>query len=45
LCWLISEFWLASIEVRGETVDAGQMEHGVALILQVLDPFIVTPTT
>jgi Bacterial transcriptional repressor len=45
LCWLISEFWLASIEVRGETVDAGQMEHGVALILQVLDPFIVTSTT
>jgi AcrR family transcriptional regulator len=41
LCWLISEFWLASVEVRGETVDAAQIERGVGLMLQVLDPFIV----
>ena len=40
LVWLISEFWLASIEVGGETVDTTQMEHGVALMLQVLGPFI-----
>ncbi len=39
LCWLISEFWLASVEVSGETVDAAQMERGIALMLQVLDPF------
>jgi AcrR family transcriptional regulator len=43
LVWLISEFWLASVEVSGETVDAAQMEHGVALMLQVLGPFIVGP--
>ena len=41
LCWLIAEFWLASVEVSGETVDAAQMERGVGLMLQVLDPFIV----
>ena len=41
LIWLISEFWLASVEVSGETVDAAQMERGVMLIMQVLDPFIV----
>ncbi len=41
LCWLISEFWLASVEVSGETVDAFQMERGIALMLQVLDPFII----
>ena len=41
LVWLISEFWLASVEVSGATVDTAQMEHGVALMLQVLDPFIV----
>jgi hypothetical protein len=35
---LISEFWLASVEVSGEAVDAAQMERGVALMLQVLDP-------
>src|SRR3954470_23422533 len=41
LVWLISEFWLASVEVSGETVDTAQMERGIALLLQVLDPFIV----
>jgi AcrR family transcriptional regulator len=44
LCWLISEFWLASVEVSGQTVDAAQMDHGVALMLQVLEPFRVSPT-
>jgi AcrR family transcriptional regulator len=42
LCWLISEFWLASVEVSGQTVDAAQMEHGMALMLQVLEPFIIS---
>ncbi len=41
LVWLISEFWLASVEVSGETVDAAQMQRGVMLMLQVLDPFVV----
>ena len=41
LVWLISEFWLASVEVSGETVNTTQMERGVGLMLQVLDPFIV----
>jgi len=44
LCWLISEFWLASVEVSGQTVDTAQMDHGVALMLQVLEPFLVSPT-
>ena len=43
LVWLISEFWLASVEVSGETVDDLQIERGIALMLQVLDPFIVNP--
>jgi AcrR family transcriptional regulator len=41
LCWLISEFWLASVEVSGALVDAAQMERGIALMLQTLAPFIV----
>src|SRR5262245_38361539 len=45
LVWLISEFWLASVEVSGETVDAAQMERGVGLMLQVLEPFIVEQVT
>jgi len=44
LCWLISEFWLASVEVSGESVDSAQMQRGIALMLQVLDPFVVSPT-
>jgi hypothetical protein len=45
LCWLISEFWLASVEVSGETVDAAQIERGIALMLQVLRPFVVAPNS
>ena len=45
LVWLISEFWLASVEVSGGTVDTDQMEHGVALMLQVLGPFIADQLT
>jgi len=42
LCWLINEFWLASVEVSGQTVDAAQMAHGGALMRQVLEPFIIS---
>lgn len=42
LCWLISEFWLASVEVSGQNVDTGQIEHGITLMIHVLDPFIIT---
>ena len=41
LCWLISEFWLPSVEVSGESVDANQIEHGITLMLQVIEPFVV----
>lgn len=44
LCWLIAEFWLASVEVSGEMIGEPQMEHGVELMLQVLDPFILQPS-
>jgi Bacterial transcriptional repressor len=42
LCWLISEFWLPSLEVNGQLVDAAQLERGVALTLHVLNP-VVSP--
>jgi AcrR family transcriptional regulator len=42
LCWLISEFWLPSLEVNGQLVDADQLERGVNLTLQVLNP-VVSP--
>ncbi|MCW5854057.1 MAG: TetR/AcrR family transcriptional regulator [Anaerolineae bacterium] len=43
LVWLISEFWLPSVEVSGEPMNPAHMEHGIALMLQVLDPYIVKP--
>jgi AcrR family transcriptional regulator len=41
LCWLISEFWLASVEISGEQVDALQIERGIALMLQALSPYVI----
>jgi AcrR family transcriptional regulator len=38
LCWLISEFWLPNLEINGQPVDASQLERGVVLMLQVLNP-------
>ena len=38
--WLISEFWLSSLEIGGKPVNETQMERGVQLMMQVLDPFI-----
>jgi AcrR family transcriptional regulator len=40
LCWLISEFWLPSLEVNGQLVDAAQLERGVTLTLHVLNPIL-----
>jgi AcrR family transcriptional regulator len=41
LCWLVSEYWLASVEVSGVEVDQAQMERGARLVQQVLDPYLV----
>jgi len=40
LCWLISEFWLPAVEVRGIDINQDQMQQGVALMMQVLEPYI-----
>jgi AcrR family transcriptional regulator len=41
LIWLVSEFWPASVEMSGQLLDSEQMDHGVALMLQVLQPYII----
>ena len=41
LIWMINEFWLASVEVSGQAVDAAQMAHGAALMRHVLEPYII----
>lgn len=40
LCWLISEFWISSVELGGLSVDAEQMQRGAALMLHVLRPYL-----
>ena len=40
VCWLISEFWLSSVEISGEHVTAQQMQHGVELMMQVIEAYI-----
>ncbi|HEX2618612.1 MAG TPA: TetR/AcrR family transcriptional regulator [Phototrophicaceae bacterium] len=39
LCWLISEFWLAEVEVSGQLIDESQMQRGLDLMLEVLRPY------
>ncbi len=39
ICWLITEFWLSSLEVSGQPVDEAGIERGVELMLQVLRPY------
>ena len=38
--WLITEFWLNSLEVSGKTVNETQMERGVQLMMQILKPYL-----
>ncbi|MFN8377782.1 MAG: TetR/AcrR family transcriptional regulator [Anaerolineae bacterium] len=40
LCWLISEFWMATVEISGHAIDDAQLERGVALMRQVLQPYL-----
>lgn len=42
LIWIVSEFWPASVEMSGLPLDDAQMDHGVALMLHVLQPYIIT---
>ncbi|RLT37251.1 MAG: TetR/AcrR family transcriptional regulator [Chloroflexi bacterium] len=38
LCWLISEFWIPNLEVSGRPVDVTELERGITLMLQILNP-------
>jgi AcrR family transcriptional regulator len=41
LLWIVSEFWPASVEMSGLPLDDAQMDHGVALMLHVLQPYTI----
>ncbi len=40
LCWLISEFWLPTLEVSGAAVDEAQLRRGIDLMLHALHPYL-----
>lgn len=40
LIWMVSEFWLATVEVNGEYVNEAQMQHGIDLMILVLQPYL-----
>ena len=39
VCWLISEFWVTNLEVNGRSVNETEMQHGIKLMLRVLQPY------
>lgn len=39
--WLISEFWLSSLEISGQEIDTQAMQRGVSLMLQIVRPYLV----
>lgn len=40
LCWLISEFWLASLDVSDTAIDDDALRRGFGLMMQVLRPYL-----
>jgi AcrR family transcriptional regulator len=40
VCWLISEFWLPTIEINGQEVTQERMQEGVDLMLHLLKPYL-----
>jgi AcrR family transcriptional regulator len=40
ITWMITEFWLNSLELSGKAVNEAHMEHGVRLMKQILEPYI-----
>jgi AcrR family transcriptional regulator len=40
LCWLISDYWLPFLEIDGDLTLPDGIEQGVALYMQVLEPYV-----
>jgi AcrR family transcriptional regulator len=40
MCWMISEFWLTTVEITGQSVSPEQMKRGTELMMSVLRPYI-----
>jgi AcrR family transcriptional regulator len=40
VCWLISDYWLPFLEIDGDVTLPEAIEQGIALYMQVLDPYV-----
>jgi AcrR family transcriptional regulator len=40
ICWIISEFWLPTVESIGQEVSQAQMQRGIDLMMHVLKPYL-----
>ena len=40
IIWMLTEFWLSSLEISGRTINESQMDRGVELMMQVLQPYL-----
>jgi AcrR family transcriptional regulator len=40
LCWLISDYWLPFLEIDGDLTLPDGIEQGIALYMQILDPYV-----
>lgn len=41
LCWMVGDFWLTSVELGGAPVTPEQMQRGVHVMLQILQPYLI----
>ncbi|MEA4907668.1 MAG: TetR/AcrR family transcriptional regulator [Anaerolineaceae bacterium] len=41
MCWMISEFWLPTLEISGQEINPAHLQHGVELMLFLLQPYRV----
>ena len=39
LCWMISEFWLASLDMSEQAIDDTNIQRGIDLMLLILKPY------
>lgn len=40
LCWLLSEFWLASLEINGKEISPAEIQRGLELMNTLLRPYL-----
>jgi hypothetical protein len=42
-CWILSTNWLSFVEISGETIQAGHIQHGINMIFVIIRPYLAEP--